>query len=593
MAHVVVPNIPPPDTFNCYYFQAVWKLTRAMKKAGWIVKASSDGTNKDTSGLPQNDKWGIGVITNNGTIAGTNFTTMNNDLLTLTGLSGLSTAAFGGSEGRFLTITGANTSGNNGTFQIVQVLSATSCIIRNAAGSTVETSGSISWTERDPTLDIVNTNANNTVTIGNASWICMQGPSTLKVPLSTFPVGTFLRGEKVTQANSNAEGELLGVTYDPTSGVGYAVILPRHTGSGAGARGWSNTDVITGASTSATLTPTGTIEEFVCEMVFARDSTDANRRGHWFYQRLSVLTENAQRFSYLAANAAGCTATVGPCLGGTGNTQAAVPSTGVFGMYGALGGGTSSWWDPSNQFQSSATGNSHVMCANAIERPGQSGDGSWIIAMNMVSFSSVDYAGFYFQRLDDTEEGDVDPYACWTGGHTNTSFSTQNASYTKTGLQGDTTDHYSFAFGSINIRTDRYNMKATRRRGLGSNENIAVCLPAILRPGTAYNGGPVTLMNSWGYSLTDPEKTQSTYVQALLREPIWVTSPNQGSRLRKGTYRWIYLACGAQCNDTWDGKRWVQFRNHWQSTNANSDGMPYLLGPWDQSTLPLSSNQFY
>jgi hypothetical protein len=39
-------------------FFAVWKLSRAMKKAGWTYKSSSNGTNKDTSGTASNDYWG-------------------------------------------------------------------------------------------------------------------------------------------------------------------------------------------------------------------------------------------------------------------------------------------------------------------------------------------------------------------------------------------------------------------------------------------------------------------------------------------------------------------------------------------------------
>ena len=39
-------------------FSAVWKLTRAIKKAGWAYSASGDGTSKDTSGTGTSDLWG-------------------------------------------------------------------------------------------------------------------------------------------------------------------------------------------------------------------------------------------------------------------------------------------------------------------------------------------------------------------------------------------------------------------------------------------------------------------------------------------------------------------------------------------------------
>ena len=40
------------------HFSAVWKLSRAMKKAGWVYKGSADGTTKDATGVAGADKWG-------------------------------------------------------------------------------------------------------------------------------------------------------------------------------------------------------------------------------------------------------------------------------------------------------------------------------------------------------------------------------------------------------------------------------------------------------------------------------------------------------------------------------------------------------
>ena len=40
-------------------FSGIWKLTRALKKAGWTYKSSSDGSAvKDTTGIAANDTWG-------------------------------------------------------------------------------------------------------------------------------------------------------------------------------------------------------------------------------------------------------------------------------------------------------------------------------------------------------------------------------------------------------------------------------------------------------------------------------------------------------------------------------------------------------
>ena len=63
---------------------------------------------------------------------------------TFTGLTGMTTA----SVGRYLTITGAANAGNNGSFQIVTYVSATSVKVANVAGVFPDAnSGSISWTE--------------------------------------------------------------------------------------------------------------------------------------------------------------------------------------------------------------------------------------------------------------------------------------------------------------------------------------------------------------------------------------------------------------------------------------------------------------
>jgi hypothetical protein len=59
MANVIIPNFSPISisTVNDA-FSIIWKLSRAMKAAGWVYKSSSDGTTKDTSGTATNDKWG-------------------------------------------------------------------------------------------------------------------------------------------------------------------------------------------------------------------------------------------------------------------------------------------------------------------------------------------------------------------------------------------------------------------------------------------------------------------------------------------------------------------------------------------------------
>ena len=66
---------------------------------------------------------------------------------TISGLTGMTAD----SVGNFLTISGADTAGNNGTFLIITFNSATSVDVSNAAGGSPDANdGSISWTERRP-----------------------------------------------------------------------------------------------------------------------------------------------------------------------------------------------------------------------------------------------------------------------------------------------------------------------------------------------------------------------------------------------------------------------------------------------------------
>ncbi len=78
--------------------------------------------------------------------AAANITAFASPLATLTGLTGMTTQ----SVGRFLTISGAATGANNGTFLIAAYISATSVQIVNASAVAPDgNNGAITWTERN------------------------------------------------------------------------------------------------------------------------------------------------------------------------------------------------------------------------------------------------------------------------------------------------------------------------------------------------------------------------------------------------------------------------------------------------------------
>lgn len=88
---------------------------------------------------------GFGQALSGQTGATASITAFSSGVSTLTGLTGMTA----NSVGNFLTVTGAATGANNGTFLIVAFISATSVDISNAAGVAPDANnGTISWTER-------------------------------------------------------------------------------------------------------------------------------------------------------------------------------------------------------------------------------------------------------------------------------------------------------------------------------------------------------------------------------------------------------------------------------------------------------------
>lgn len=293
--------------------KSVWKLTRAMKKAGWNTVAHSNGITKTAVGTNLNDSWGLNV---------------------------------------------------------------------------------------DPSSDTYPA----VFDTAQAPWIVMSGPKTLKIPLNANPTGTLLRGEKITQATSAAEGELLGYVWSVADSSGWAVVLPR-TGT------FDNTHTVTGATSAATFVPTGTIITYAREIMFGKTTANDTINGQIWYVCCDQSGESASLFSTLAASA-GCTATVPPGSGGTSNGfptfgNAGSPTGGAIAIRGTGGSTTTTHW-----FGNSAgyTGNSQICCVNAIPAAGVSADGSFYIASASNSSSPAALAGFAYQRVDDGEPGDVDPY---------------------------------------------------------------------------------------------------------------------------------------------------------------------------------------
>lgn len=429
-------------------------------------------------------------------------------------------------------------------------------------GVTKETAGVTDpWgNSADPSSDTyVTTNLDATYTSTTGPWIVLSTPGTLKVPFTSASTGTFLRGEKVTQATSSAEGELVGYDFDGTS-TGHIVLIPR-TGT------FDNTNVITGASSGATLTPSGTIVTFVKEVCFWKQGTNLTG-GSIYIQNVDVSAENTSRFSYLAANAAGVTATVCPGGGGTSN---GLPTAGTYVMLGTTTAGTSPTITHASFFGITANmGKAQIVSTNAIGSTGVSPDLTWWIVLgDTISGSGTQMIGHF--RLDNTEDGDLDLWATYTT--TTTGTSTRLAATTSTLVTNVNGGFF------INIGATSYGWRSWRKRGFASGDAFTGLATAMLGFGIA------TSTNVMGNNTANPDSIASTNTtNKRVRDKIWLFSVDNTLKVRKGTPRWLDVTQIGTSYDTLDTKlRFCIF-----PFSATVYGSGYI-GPWDTSTVPLQS----
>lgn len=449
-------------------FDAIWRLTRAMKAAGWNVVAHSDGTTKTASGTNNNDSWG-----------------------------------------------------NNA----------------------------------NPLNDVYPTSFT-----AAAPWIVMRGPSTIKFPFTTAPTGTFVRGEPVTQATSGATGELLGIVWDSDLVTGWAIVAPR-TGT------FNGSNVVTGSISSATFTPSS-VKTFVREVVFAKQSSVAYN-GSAYYICADSSAESSSLFSTLAASA-GCTATVQPGAGGTGNT---FPTIAI--CVRGTGGSVSHTQWMYGTTTSGFTGYANVACVNATPSAGVSADGSFYCLVGRSDVTNAQGA-FGFFRIDDGEPGDVDPYVFyWVSGTQLTSFSrTSSSSYYNSQYENW------FQINGANRQYAMWRGYAARDGYVGARD---VVVPFIMTyRGTSANSY-TPQMNSGQPNPMEVQNQPSsgfTYV----REPLGLCTTGQTSNIRmvKGNVRWMNIVPVGQFRDTFDNKKWIIL---FPWVHLNNPGV--IIGPWDGITSPI------
>jgi len=538
--------------------------------------------------------------TNNGAITwseqygggGASVTSVTNGIATITGLAGMTTS----SVGHLITFTNAASGGNNGTFMVVEFVSSSSVKISNTAAVAGDANNtSITWTERDPAQDTYP--ASITGATGTGAWINLQGPSTMKIPIgSNIPSATFIRGEKVTQAATGCEGEILGVVTDATNATGFLVIAPRVNGSGGGPRGWDTSTIAAQAApagSGASVTPSATAIEYVREIVIWKGNS--NSTGHIYYQCIDQAAEGTTttttgRFSTMASTLSQVTATV--CPGGSTGGSALTngfPTVGTLCCVGTGGSGAAATGqlDLFSELVS-VTGMIQVCVANNIESTGVSPDGSWTLAVGTSATSPSTFTANCFMRLDDTEDGDVDPYVLF--------FPTSTGPY----LRSRTVNTSALASGTTDYFNTNTFVQASgvsyflgwRRRGFSTGDAFQEFSAFALNVGggsqNAIGGGGQT--NSFAY----PDALAHTFASPAprIREPIWIISVNvstgqtntTGIKMRKGTMRWWYMVSGGVGTETMDGKRWVQGG----SQTVSASNSPIVFGPWDGVSIPVN-----
>jgi hypothetical protein len=572
--NVIIANVAAATTANS--FNIVWRLTRALLKAGWKKTGSSDGTTLSTGDDPLTDRWAqtFGQIGQSATTSGTTSVTAaaaSRGRAVISGLTGITSAM----KGSFLVFSSGVNSGK--AFQIEAIDSATQVQVdarRANVTYTSHASTSVSWAVRSPTTDVTQPAG----LTANAAWWSAIGPSTVKVQLNAAPTGTFIRGENVVQATSGAEGELIGIVWDATLATGYAVIAPRVRGvtSPDTAYGWQTNLVVTGALSGATFTSHASTAavEYRQEIVLWKNGTSSLTSGSIFHGTFDPVAddaaaETAWTFRKKASgSSAGVTAVVAPGGGGTNNT---------FPFHGWVSLGTNTTGTGSLWF-SGTLAYGQIGCADCIEESGYSMDGSFFVMTNNTAITGGAYTGHALCRLDDTEEGDVSPYVSQSQGLTET---LGNNPATRTGgALATVSDIYcaSPATGGALLKasTTEVYYKGWRARA----SETATTAASFINYEAAQLRGLQTAQNIGATTATTPMRTPNDPAALRkVREPIWMLSLTTAIKHLKGTLRWQYSVQGGNGGDVYDSM-YVQ---------GSVIGSPSVIqGPWDSTAVLLS-----
>lgn len=280
-------------------------------------------------------------------------------------------------------------------------------------------------------------------------WIVHQGASFIKHTITGAPTPgpnplgplfpDFLPGEPVVQATSGAIGEWQGYSFDATNG-GHATIRPR-TGT------FDGTHTVTGSWSGATYTPSA-VATYTEQIVIA--CTTNTTQGYMAVNpALNMATESASAFSTLATSA-GCTATVAPGLGGTGN---AFPTL-AFSVCGDWTVPTANYFFGGNQ----AIGKAQIEVKDMVGTAYVSPDGSFWCGTGNGGSGATQMEGFGRFLCDGCEPADLYPVA-W--------FRMSQQQYSSINARQICTTNAGLAESQFFIQENYYvNWRSWRKRGM-------------------------------------------------------------------------------------------------------------------------------
>ena len=585
MAHEFLVNYGP--TTN--QWAVMYQFFRRMQKAGFWLRASSDGATKVVNDNPTAHTVLLPVNTANvGAVANITAVAVHpyGYLMTLTGLTGLvsPTVRGGQSEGCFLTISGAASSPNNGTWQIYEVLSATSAKVLVRTGTPVAgdaNNGAISWQEKDPAPAAVASWA--AYTFGGAMWwVCFEGMQTIQLKFTAAVTGEFLRGEIVTQATSGATGECVGVVWDSLTSVGWMVLMPR-TGL------FNASNVVTGGTSGATFTPTA-MHTYRRQYVFSKGATSNNTAGSaWYYIfRDTAALQVAESYTTKAVNAY-CTATVAP--GGStsaGNRQVSAATGGSSAFY-VLQCNNNATYDGATALVhadgiyfmtggtfSSVNGRVQAGIANLMPRANRSADGTWwLFHGNTLAQTAGGGALMACFRIDAGEPGEVDLTT-----HFNHSYNTtcsQTVRYQTLSIAATwsfRTEDFCSSGAGYSQWWRTYNVAEGSSSGAGA---ATYSSPGLMTASNSSMSGTASMAMAAAWAPTPRLYSHPAVISPTFKEQL---TAHWGM---VGKFRWLFSVPIGNYYQTFEGRKYM-------CISAYASGWAGLIiGPWDQTSDPMQS----